>query len=421
MDGGLLRAVVVCLFAVGAFGVAAAQAEEEPAKKKVRQLTVDRAVKMALERKSFGEAAEAAVQAEQAGRRTAMAWPNPELNYDREQVWEGGETAIDDFVFLEQTLPIWGVRGLRAEAAERQARAVKSANDEARQERTNAVKAAFYRYLRWNLTFHRVEDWEERVEALVDTLEKRQKSGEASALELQRMRQNLDEARSEAASIRAELQSSRGDLAALVGENYEALANDWDVRGDVLPEKVPNLDDLRARLKVRPDIESLRTQAEAEELTAAAAARDVIPTPTLRGGYRRVVGGGVSSHGYLAGVTIPLPALNQNKGERTAAMARKTRLDALADLRLNQEKARLEGDYRAAMERLDAAREFRKQAIPRAQKLLQRAESRQASGEGSLFGLLEAHRALYEAQVKAIELDANARQAVIELESRAGY
>lgn len=383
-------------------------------------LTVERAVEATLEREPFQTAQSAQLEALAGERRSAKAWPNPLLEVEREQQWEAGEAVAEDFFVLEQALPVWGTRSLRAEVVEWQMEAAKSANAAERLDERIAVERAFYETVKVRRELELARELRDQVAATVEVMEKRLKADEASQFEVARLRESLVEAKSTVAETRATLLEARGELASLVGRSATPLEA-WSVRGELLPEALPELEPLVGRIDERPALLELEAEARAEARRRSALKRSLVPTPTVRGGYKRADDPTDGSfHGMMVGVSLDLPVFHQKSGERRAAAARETRLEAQATLRRRRAETRLRTAYRAAELRLESARRYRNRAVPRTEDLLERARQRQASGVGSLFGLVDAHRSVYETKVRAVERAWKARMAVIEVEQYAG-
>ncbi|MFB6351692.1 MAG: TolC family protein, partial [Bradymonadaceae bacterium] len=143
-------------------------------------LTVDRAIELSIERTAFRKTQAAQIEALQGERRAAKSWPNPTLAYEREQEWEAEGVLAEDFFILEQALPIWGTRALRAEAVRAQMEAAESANAAERQDRELEVERAFYRTLRERRQLELARQLREQVAATVEVMKKRLEADEAS-------------------------------------------------------------------------------------------------------------------------------------------------------------------------------------------------------------------------------------------------
>lgn len=383
-------------------------------------LTVDRAVDVALERDGFEAAQSAKLERLNGEQMSARAFPNPTFSFDREQQWQDDTAVAEDFFVLEQTLPIWGTRALRAEAAAARRQAAASDNRAERLDRRLEVRRAFYATLRARTKLDHARQFRDQVRTTVEILETRQQADEASEYAVARLQQTLIETESTIADARASLVEARGRLAGLIGRSPTPLKA-WSVEGDLLQADLPNLETLMQRLDDRPQLAKLRAEARAYSKQRRALGRSLVPAPAIRGGYKRAddpVGG--SLNGFLVGVSLEVPLLSQKTGQRRAAAARRSRLQAIAEMRRHQLAADLRSAYRAAEMRLEAAKTYRKRAVPSANDLLERARQRQKAGVGSLFDLVDAHRSVYDTNIRATDRAWKARSAIIEVQRHAG-
>lgn len=408
--------VVAVAVGLGTFVSASHVRAQEPG----GELAVEDAVDRSLEREGFEAAQSAKLEALEGDQKSAKAFPNPTFSFDREQHWQAGEAMAEDFFVLQQALPIWGTRALRAEAVAAHRRAARSANAAERLERRLEVRRAFYKTLRERRRLELARELVDQIEATVETMETRQKADEASQYAVDRLQQTLLEAESTITEARASLMETRGRLAGLVGRDPTPLEG-WSVTGEFLDVTLPELATLIERLDERPAFAQLRAEARAQTKQREALGRSLVPTPAIRGGYKRVddpVGG--SFHGMMIGVSVEIPVFDQKSGERKAAAARGAHFRTRADLRRRRAEPELRAAHRAAEMRLKAARNYRKRAVPRAEDLLERARARQKAGVGTLFDLVDAHHQVFETKVRAIERAWEARSAVIDVKQDAG-
>ncbi len=391
------------------------RAQQEP-----DTLTVERAVEMALERDGFETAQSAKLERLAGETMSARAFPNPTFSFDREQQWQDDTAVAEDFFVLEQTLPIWGTRALRAEAAAARRKAAASDNRAERLDRRLEVRRAFYATLRARTKLDHAHQYHDQVRTTVEILQTRQQADEASEYAVARLQKTLIDAESTISDARASLVEARGQLAGLIGRSPTPLEA-WSVEGDILETDLPKLETLIQRLDDRPQLAKLRAEVRAHTKERKALGRSLVPAPAVRGGYKRAddpTGG--SLNGFLVGVSLELPLLSQNTGRRRAVAARRSRAQALADLRRRRLEADLRSAYRAAEMRIEAASNYRKRAIPSANDLLERARQRQKAGVGTLFDLVDAHRSLYETNIRATDKAWKARSAIIEVQRHAG-
>jgi cobalt-zinc-cadmium efflux system outer membrane protein len=411
--GARRLAVVGCLLAVAGVPTGSL-AQESPS------LTAEQAVRQAMDREAF-ETAQASRVREARGEQTeAGAWPNPELAIEREAAFEEGGAVAEDFFILEQALPVWGERRLREEAAAREVEAAEASNEAQRLERRLEVERIFYETLRAQKRLESAREWRERVGRAAETMQRRQEADEASEYAIQRMRHAEDEAKVAVEAARAAVIEQSGELAALVGRP-DGKANRWELVGQLRPEALPELSALTDELDQQPELKALEARRRGASKRREAAQRAVYPMPSVMGGYKRLdAPTGGSFHGFLVGVSLSLPIFSQQLGARRAARSQEMRLDAERRLMARRKAAKVASLHQSASIRMEAAREYRQEAVGRAQKILDRVQSRQEAGEASLFELVDAYRTLHDSREEVIDRAWEARETRLELRRVAG-
>jgi outer membrane protein TolC len=203
-------AVVVLAVLVCAAPTATAQESRD-----APSLTEEQAIRLALERPALSDAWEAQVADAEAAALTEGAWPNPEVAYTREQVFEDAETVSENVIVLEQTLPLSGRRGLLAEAAKTRAQATQLETRAHRRQIEAHVRRAFYRVLELQRRTKVRAEWLERMNTFEDQMTQRVEAGENAPFDLQRLRAEIAQVQASNSVDEAELARRRAALAAL--------------------------------------------------------------------------------------------------------------------------------------------------------------------------------------------------------------
>lgn len=344
----------------------------------------------------------------------AGALANPEVSYQREEVFDAGEGAADQFALLSWRVEVSGARGRRVAAA-RAARVAAGfeADLDARELRLAALallQDAAHARLRVELL------GEVRVElaALVEVVRARSRKGDVSGADLDRALLELgahDDLLSEAA---LDLDQARAELARLAGAARGAL----DAARSVLdpPAAPPAVDDLVAGARrLRPDLRAERARARAAERRASAADRAFIPLLSLTGGLKTSDLGDRTATGYVAGLGLSIPIFDRSQGARVRAEAEHREHAASA----RAIESALVSEVRTAHRALTAARErsrlYADERVPRALALRKSAESAYREGERPLFELLDTYRVARDVRLRALELRRAARRAELTL------
>jgi cobalt-zinc-cadmium efflux system outer membrane protein len=329
----------------------------------------------------------------------AGALANPEVSYQREEVFDAGEGAADQFALLSWRLEISGARGRRVAAArELQLAALAVLHD-----------AAHARLRVELLGAVRIE-----LAALVEIVRARSRKGDVSGADLDRAILELgahDDLVSEAA---LDLDQARAELARLAGARSGAL----DAAPSVLdPPPAPGaVDDLIAGARrLRPDLRAERARGRAAEKRAAAAGRGFVPELSLTGGFKSSDLGDRTATGYVAGLGLSIPIFDRGQGARARAEAEHREHAASTRAIESALVAQVGAAHRALTAAIERSRLYLDERVPRALALRKSAESAYREGERPLFELLDAYRTSRDVRLRALELRRAARRAELTL------
>ena len=378
------------------------------------ELTEDEAVRRALTRPARLEGHRARVRAERARAMEAEAWPNPELSYTRQQLYERPRDLTEDYVQLSQPVPLSGQRGLRAEAARARARARQLEGRAEDLALARQVRQRFYQILWLQERVATREAWLAQLDPLQAQLRRRVDAGEAAPLELARQRHALAGVRADIAEDRAQLAGQRARLAGWVDAD---LSRELRARGQLSPQTLPNEATLREGVAARPELEAARQRLEAARRRSEAADRWWVPTPTLTGGYWGARSGEEPFHGFIAGVGLTVPLFDRARGERVGAQAELAQARAHLQMTERRLLAEVLGQARQARQLGRAAQRWSRDGLASAQRALELAQRAYRGGELGAGELVEAHRAVVEARLRWLELAHVARASYIELQA----
>ncbi len=272
---------------------------------------VGRANRSLLAGQKSVDAASSAV--EQSGLR-----PNPELELESENM--GGslngfrETEIT--VLLSQELELWGQRGARRNAANRdrdfaiwQAKA--AASDVCAETRIK-----FYELVYAQNKVELAVDAAELASEVTDAARIRMEKGAAPSSELLLSEMELESARLELAEAETEIENARLHLAAMWNGNETMIA----AVDDDLPGNLPPVDILIPFIeKSRPVIVWSLEKERLEALLGLERANGK-PNLTLSGGVKRSEADKANS--FVAGISLPIPVFDRNQGNVRALTAR---------------------------------------------------------------------------------------------------
>ncbi len=374
-------------------------------------LTEGEAVRLGLARPEFDELTRSRMAEADADVVAAGTWANPSLELSRDKTGASRESVWR----LAQPIDVSGRRGLRQDAARLRLNATAAETMVWRQERIAEVRRNFNEVLRQQLALRAIDAWMARFVVIGSVVDKLAQAGEASGYDRRRLAREQQAAAAKAAEARAGLDRSRARLAVLIGQPL----TDEGVSGALLPGFPASLPTLQARLSQRPDLSALAARAEAADADNAAAQRN-FPDLTVGVGGKRSDDGVLRESGTLFSVSITLPIFDrqQGAGRRSAAQATAARAEhALA-------KQKAEGDvlglHRQLMQLIAAAERYRREAVTPSTDLVRIAETAYRAGESTVLELLDAYKGALEAETTALDLEAKAREARIELDQLTG-
>ncbi|HKK17649.1 MAG TPA: TolC family protein [Opitutales bacterium] len=396
----------------------AAKAAEAPAVSDKIDLhdAVRRALRESPELKAFGWTAESAL----ARVRQAALWPNPEIEFERENFGGSGQFSgsarAENTLALSQMLPLGGDIKHRRRLAEAE-RDLAAWDYHAA--RLGVVLSTSRRYVD-TLAAERRLDIAQRELDLAHELEsvtrKRVEAGEASPVEQSRVAVPV---------VEAELELTRAELASTAARQRLALT--WGERrlGDVrlvgALEKLSPLPEpsaLVATVNDAPEVARWAAEISASEAAYKLVRAEAIPDPVLRVGIKQDEGS--NDHGLIVGISLPLPLFDRNQGDLAAARAGERAAQEnrrAAELRVE---SALSNSYftlavaHAESTALDA------RALPAARKAYEATLSAFSAGQLPYLDVLDASRSLLELERRHIDALVSYHNAKAELEALLG-
>jgi outer membrane protein, heavy metal efflux system len=341
----------------------------------------------------------AGVEAAEGHARQAKAWPAPVVGIERED-FNGsglyhGSALAQTTLSISEPLEIGGHRKARIEASRANVSAAQARRAQARVElgydlalAYAAAEAAGARSDLLTQDLDRAREDVRSARALVDA----GKEGELRAVQ----------AEAAASAAKAELEAAKADavgalarLSALVGSR------------DPFDRVQPSLLRAAARravtttdIPVAPEVLTAEAQRTTAERRVLVEQKRAIPIPSFTLGRRHLAG--VDEDVWVAGISIPLPIFDRNRGDIAAARAELRAAEARLDA------ARLDADAEGRAARAEAAAiEARltasTQAEQSANEAYRLARVGYEAGRTPLFELQGTRRALTEAQLRSLD------------------
>ncbi|MBW2277135.1 MAG: TolC family protein, partial [Deltaproteobacteria bacterium] len=306
------------------------------------------------------------------------------------------------------------------EAAEHERRRVEAAGTRWRIDLEQDTKLLFYRALYRQLRVEAFSAWVASLERVVAEVGRRAAAGDVSEYDLLTLSRELAFARAELAEQQAFRDRDRIVLASWIDESPDTAAR-RELSGVLLPPDRPANDErLQVLIEECPDLATLDAGLDASRVRAGAARRAWVPRFTLSAGYKTALAEGTRAHGFVVGLSAPLPLLSQGQAERDAAEADHSALVAERTLAQARVSGKLRGTAAEAGRLFDAAHVLQRELAATAQRLPEIAEVAYRGGELGVLELVDAHRGHRESVLRSLELELAAREARVELDRLTG-
>jgi outer membrane protein TolC len=384
------------------------------------RLTLQDAVDRALESRASLKAETERVASAEGLKQQAAAWPNPEFQFQNENLRPGQDYAndVDTLAYFIQPLDILGKRGRRIEAAERGVARTQAEVEQARWQVVREVKLAYWDARGAQESRDRLLDTVDTFRQIVDYHNAQLRVGTIAEQDVLRIR--LEGERIQIAANLAALRAdrSRVNLQRAMGlSDFPAviLTESLD-GGTTMPVSVEQV------LAQRPEMKVAR--AAVAEADARARLQDVLARPDLSVtyGYKRtqLPGTLAGANTSIAALTMRVPLFDRNMGNRTAADAEARRQMQL----LAATQAGVLADYRAAAQEYELRRaEVVATLMPlreHATNIASIAQAAYTQGGVDLLRLLDAQRARLDGELAWAQGMVEYQQSIVNLEAAEG-
>ena len=391
-------------------------------------LTLELVLRAAVERHPLVEAAEARVRGARGARSTARALPNPVFTYQVENAaFPGGAAPVglDRETSVLATLPLeplWQ-RWSRTSRAGAELRWADAALALARRDVVLDAARAFYRVALAQVSVRGAADIEESLDSLVRFNRTRVAEGVAAEGDLIRVEVERDRATTERALQEAELARARAELlpflddtprtSAMLASLVVAVHDSVMGAGAVLPPE----GELTARaLTLRPDVVAARARARAAGAETGYQRALLVRQLGLTFGAKTA--GGVRS--MVAGLSLPIPLFDQNRGEIGRAAGERTAAERELAWTERRASAEVAGAYEAARVLGEQVSRLQGGFLSRAEEARRVALAAYQEGAAPLFQVIDATRTLAEARLSYYRALFAEREGVLELYAASG-
>lgn len=386
-----------------------------PAGAQSQELTESEAVARALAdnaRLRAMRARPAQVAAEQQIRRLL---PNPVVTF----LQESATGTRDRFLLVQQELPTSGrltfFRRAGVAAALAANLRVRHAEHEIRQD----TRAAFTRLVAVQARIQHLTTALATLEGLSGRLVERERAGDGSAFDRLRAERELADVKAERRAAEATVAEARAVLASVLGMSGNPPLVASGPLGAVSP--LPPLGGLLTSVRARrPDLQAAEAEVSRLEFDQQAASRLRRPQPIAAVGWKQTADGFRSGGGYSFSVGVALPLFNRGQADVAAFGAALTAAQAERDALVVEIEQEVRGAHARAGLLQALTDEYQRDALDRSRQLVRIATIAYDDGELGILELLDAHRSLANAELRAAELRAEARLAMIRLDRAIG-
>ncbi len=332
---------------------------------------------------------------------TALTYPfNPEISIEGRGLLSSGENEKTSYRFgekneyslsISQTLETGGQRSLRKDIALKNEDIVQLEIADMERLLTGEVKREFY-----NLIF--LEDKLKLTDLsiglnqkLLDVAEKRFRSGDTPKMDVNLTMVELKKVENEKTKVTGLLSISKarlGNLLGLTPDTEIILKRDEDITPPLKDMDLKGLKEMA--IKNRPDIINfeIKEKAISEEISLTRA--DVSPDVRVSLLYNR----DYDKEVYGAGVSIPIPIVNRNRGQIETLMAQKLRLNTKRE----SLKLLIEKEIESAWMRVDTAKKslklFKEDILPQLKENADGLKKAYDAGRVGIFAIIIEHQKL---------------------------
>jgi outer membrane protein, heavy metal efflux system len=342
--------------------------------------------------------------------------PAPSVAYNR----ESAAGTSEEFFLLEQVLPLSRRSTFLRRAGEAGVGAEEARVRQLVHELESDLRLAYCDLRLAEEKRAALSESSQRIAEVLRIVRERERAGESSSFDRIRVERELAEIQSEL----LELEVTRAEARNRIGSLVSSDGNMGDFRAAdalTIPDTLPALPELLARaLKARGDLTAFDGRQRLLELEREAARRLRYPEPVISAGVKKTSVAGIADSGPVISVTVPLPLVGRSKSEE--------RVVVLAMERNVGERAALETVVTSGVRAAHAAAENRRKLFADYSRLVQTpgyeltriAEIAYQEGEQRILEVLDAYRTVLRSELRALELKAAARKAVLQLERITG-
>lgn len=366
-----------------------------------RDLSLSEAILIALQKNPGLLAAQLELQARQARISQAGAVPNPEFVLFVEDIAGSGQfegfDSSQTTAQLSQRFELGGKRGARLDAASLNRDVAEAELELKRREITSGVRKAFFVVL---LSQERVRWMQELLEVSKQfsrVVVERIQAGKIPPIDEIKAQSIVALAEIDLNRSTRELESARYELAATMGgSELEFHA----VRGELLPPMDVKLEEFIQSLRIAAPIKKAEIEIQQSKAVLGIEKSRSVPDLTVTGGYRRLQT--TDDSAFVAGVSVPLPLFDRNKGGIHEAQERVRKAEQIkSEVELNLRSSLIKSFQRYSAAKLEAEA-LRTKVVPANQASFDAISEGYRLGKYGYLDVLEAQRSLFQSRLQLL-------------------
>jgi outer membrane protein, heavy metal efflux system len=386
-----------------------------------KRLSLQEAVDQALRSRASRKAEAERVASAQGAKTQAGLIPNPEFQFQNENLRPGQAYGrdVDTLALINQPLDILGKRRERVAVASEAVARTQAEYDLARWQLTQRVKLAYWGALGAQEVHSALRKTVDNFQKIVDYHAAQFSAGAIAEQDLLRVRLEAERLKISSDMALIAVIRARFELLKELGETDFpdlALTEKLVVTTDVTPLGIDEVLAHRIEMKVaRAGVQQAEANVRLQDVSAR-------PDLNITYGYKRtgLPDTAIGVNTALASVRITLPFTDRNQGNRVAAIAEVRRQRQL----LAETEMQIRSEYKAALQEYQMRRSQSLNALQplreHAATIASIASAAYAEGGTDLLRLLDAERALLDAELAWTEGMVDYRQTIVRLEAAEG-
>jgi outer membrane protein TolC len=337
-------------------------------------------------------------------------------HYPFEAMMDGGRR-YDRSISVEQKFPLSAILSHRRSAALADAERARALADVTELDVVLDAQRSFFMLLERRRMRPVVEEQISLANLLVDVAASRYASGTGAQADVLRAEAEVARLKSKRQSLEAQIRGAEAMLNAGLGRPVEAAVPDLHYLPRLAePPSIPEV--LELADEERPELDAGAAEVKRADAETRAMRSMYKPMATVRAGYAETMAEGPGAM-LMVGISAPIWRRKLSSG-----VAEAQAMQRMADADLEAMRRMIAGETLAAREGVLAARTqvdlLRQDVLPRTQVAMDAALGGYASGQGSLTAVIEAARALWEAQGEQVMADSVLGEAWARLDRATG-